>query len=326
MIKYFLDNINKYRYTVDIMQEEETTIVINPLEDIAKLKALASEPRIQMLNLTRNKTLNINEISEALKLPQSTVATHIAILEDSGLIVTESVRAKKGNQKLCHPSFRDILIQFPEKQNEQKNYTEIEMPIGIFTDCHVTAPCGLCSTEKIIGLLDIPDSFLNPDRMKAGLLWCGSGTFEYKFPNNSMYDQKKLSKLEISMELSSEVPGTNPNWPSDITLWLNKVEIGTWVSPGDFGDKRGRYTPLWWKLEGSQYGLLKHFSVTNDGSFVDGVKISNVKLADLQISEHHSIRVKVGVKENAEHSGGMNIFGKGFGNYDQGIILRSYFD
>ena len=200
------------------------------------------------------------------------------------------------------------------------------MPIGIFTDCEVTAPCGLCSQEKIIGLLDIPDSFLNPDRMNAGLLWCGSGSFEYKFPNNTMYDPKKLSKLEVSMELSSEAPGTNVNWPSDITLWINKVEIGTWLSPGDYGDKRGRYTPLWWKLEGSQYGLLKHFAVTADGSFVDGIKISDVTLDDLMINEHHSIRVRVGVKENAEHVGGMNIFGKGFGNYDQGIILRSYFD
>lgn len=308
------------------MGESETTMVINPLEDIKKIKALASEPRLEMLKLTREKTLNINEIAEELKLPQSTVATHISILEDAGLIFTESVKAKKGNQKLCRPSFRDILIQFPEKQDGQKNYTEIEMPIGIFTDCKVTAPCGLCSSEKIIGLLDIPDSFLNPDRMKAGLLWCGSGSFEYKFPNNTMYDPKKLSKLELSMELSSETPGTNANWPSDITVWINKVEIGTWISPGDYGDKRGRYTPLWWKLEGSQYGLLKHFSVTAEGSFVDGVKMSDVKLDDLKISEHHSIRVKVGVKDGAEHVGGMNIFGKGFGNYDQGIILRNYFD
>ena len=308
------------------MGESETTMVINPLEDIKKIKALASEPRLEMLRLTREKTLNINEIAEELKLPQSTVATHISILEDAGLIFTESVKAKKGNQKLCRPSFRDILIQFPEKQDGQKNYTEIEMPIGIFTDCKVTAPCGLCSAEKIIGLLDIPDSFLNPDRMKAGLLWCGSGSFEYKFPNNTMYDPKTLSKLELSMELSSETPGTNANWPSDITVWINKVEIGTWISPGDYGDKRGRYTPLWWKLEGSQYGLLKHFAVTAEGSFVDGVKMSDIKLDDLKISEHHSIRVKVGVKDNAEHVGGMNIFGKGFGNYDQGIILRSYFD
>jgi predicted transcriptional regulator len=307
------------------MQEIENTIVINPLEDIDKLKAIASEPRIQMLDLLREKTLNINEIAAALKLPQSTVATHISILEDAGLIVTESVKAKKGNQKLCHPAFRDLLIQFPEKQNTINNYIDIEMPIGIFTDYSVTAPCGLCSSEHIIGYLDFPDSFLNPDRMKAGLLWCGTGTVEYKFPNNTMYELKKISKLELSMELSSETPGTNKDWLSDITMWINKVEIGTWVSPGDFGDKRGKYTPSWWKLEGSQYGLLKHWSVTDEGSFIDGVRISDIKLSDLNIPEHHSIRMKIGVKDDAVHMGGMNIFGRGFGNYDQGIILRTYY-
>lgn len=307
------------------MEGFETTLVINPLVDLNKIKALASEPRIQMLDLLRKKTCNINEISDELSLPQSTVATHISILEDAGLLITESVKAKKGNQKLCKPAFKELLIQFPEEKKDQKNFIEVEMPIGIFTDCQVTSPCGLCSQDKIIGFLDIPDSFLNPDRMKAGLLWCGSGFFEYKFPNNTMYDQKKLEKLELSMELSSETPGTNSNWLSDITVWINRTEIGTWTSPGDFGDKRGKYTPEWWKLEGSQYGLLKNFYVTNEGSFIDGVKLSDVTISDLHIADHHSIRVKVGVKEDAVHMGGMNIFGKGFGNYDQGIILRAYF-
>ena len=59
------------------------------------------------------------------------------------------------------------------------------------------------------------------------------------------------------MELSSEVPGTAANWPSDISVSVNKIDIGTWTSPGDFGDKRGVYTPDWWKLKGSQYGMLK---------------------------------------------------------------------
>ena len=158
------------------MDGTESTLVIDPLEDINKLKALASEPRINMLNILREKTLNINEISERLSLPQSTVATHISILENAGLLVTESVRAKKGNQKLCRPAFRELLIKFPDKKEDEKNYIEVEMPVGIFTDCRATAPCGLCSSEKIIGYLDIQDSFLNPDRMKAGLLWCGSGT------------------------------------------------------------------------------------------------------------------------------------------------------
>jgi predicted transcriptional regulator len=66
--------------------------------------------------------------------------------------------------------------------------------------------------------------------------------------------------MEFSMELSSEVPGTSaPTGPATSPLSVNGTEIGTWTSPGDFGDKRGVYTPDWWKLKGSQYGKLKSF-------------------------------------------------------------------
>jgi predicted transcriptional regulator len=300
-------------------------IIINAVTDIDKLKALASEQRVMLLDMLRKQTMNVNELAEALSLPQSTVATNIGILEDAGLVLTEKIRARKGNQKRCSTAFSELLVQFPEEKNAPKNSIDVEMPIGIFTNCTAVPPCGLCSTGNIIGYLDTPDSFLEPDRLKAGLLWMGSGFVEYKFPNNAKYESRKVQKLEVSLELSSETPGTNKQWLSDITMWINGIELGSWTSPGDFGDRRGTFTPSWWKLEGSQYGLLKHWIVTGEGAFVDGVKISEINLDMLALPDHHSIRVQIGVKEEARHLGGMNIFGRGFGNYDQGIILRLYF-
>jgi predicted transcriptional regulator len=144
-------------------------------------------------------------------------------------------------------------------------------------------------------------------------------------PQQQSLQGKRGKKIEVTAELSSETPGTNPTLLSDITMWIDDVEIGNWTSPGDFGDKRGTLAPLWWKLEGSQYGLLKQWSVTREGSFVDGVMVSRVALTDLKLPEHHSIRVRIGVKETAEHPGGMNLFGRGFGNHDQDVILRLYF-
>ena len=35
-----------------------------------------------------------------------------------------------------------------------------------------------------------------------------------------------------------------------------------------------------------------------------------------------TIRLRIEVPETAEHPGGINIFGRGFGNYDQDIVLR----
>ena len=156
------------------------------------------------------------------------------------------------------------------------------MPLGLFTSAEVSVPCGLCSTTGIIGLLDVPDSFLDPSRVQAALAWFGRGHVEYKFPNNAKLLGSTVEMIEFSMELSSEVPGTNLNWPSDITLWVNDVQTGTWTSPGDYGDKRGVYTPAWWKLKGSQYGKLKTWRIAASGTFVDGVRISEVTIDDVR--------------------------------------------
>ena len=306
---------------------ESRILIIDPRRDLKALKGLASQTRVEILDLIQQGPKNVHEISERLCLPQSTVATNVMTLEDAGLIRTESVKGRKGTQKICHPIYSEMVVKLTEEARNVRNddTIEVEMPIGLYTRYRVSAPCGLCSTEGIIGYLDVPGDFLDPNRMKAGLVWFEKGFLEYKFPNNGLYKNKPLASLEISMELSSEVPGTDSNWLSDITVWINEVEIGHWTSPGDFGDHRGKLTPKWWKLEGSQYGLMKNWRVNGSGSFVDGTRISDVTLDDLEIQAHHSITVSVGVKDDAEHVGGINIFGRGFGNYDQDIILRLSF-
>ena len=298
-------------------------MIIQLPQDFKALKGLASDVRLRILDILRKGERNVNEIKDEMGLPQSTIATNIMLLEEARLIETKNMKAAKGTQKICSALYDEFIIQFAEP-SEAKDAIEVEMPIGLFIEYNVSPPCGMCSTEKIIGFLDTPASFLEPERVKAGLLWFEKGHVVYQFPNNALYQEKPVRKLEVTAELSSETPGTNPMWRSDITLWVNGVEIGTWISPGDFGDKRGTYTPEWWKLEGSQYGLNKVWSVTDAGCSIDGVLVSGVTLPDLKLSEHHSVKVKIGIKEDAKNVGGVNIFGRGFGNYDQDIVLRMY--
>lgn len=299
-------------------------LVVDPEDGAAVLKGLASSVRVQILKLLHRKgAMNINDIAQQLGLPQSTVSSNVAILEDAELIRTETQKARKGNQKICHSTFDEILVAFKEDlQPLAKDAIEVAMPIGLYTSFEVTAPCGLCTIDGIVGLLDVPDAFLDPDRMRAGLLWFTRGYVEYQFPNNAKLTNIELEAIEFVMELSSEVPGTSSDWPSDITLAVNGRDVGTWTSPGDFGDKRGVYTPDWWKLKGSQYGKLKNWRIGQNGTYVDGMKISETSLSDLDISGHHSIRLRIGVHDNAKHPGGINVFGRGFGNYDQDIVLR----
>ncbi|NSW75820.1 MAG: helix-turn-helix domain-containing protein [Candidatus Atribacteria bacterium] len=302
-------------------------LILNTGKDINILKALSTEVRIRILEILNGKKLNVSQIAQELGIPQSTAVVNINILEKAGLVKVENKKGERGSQKLCSAQYSEIIISFPSttEKSEEDNVIEVEMPVGLYTKFEIGPPCGLCSPEKIIGFLDSPDSFWNPERVKAGLLWFGKGFVEYKFPNNALYKGKPLKKIEVLMELSSEVPGTNKHWLSDLTLWVNEVEIGTWTFPGDFGDKRGRFTPLWWKLEGSQYGLLKTWIVTENGSFIDGEKISEVTLNDLRINEHSSIKIRIGIKDDAQNVGGINIFGRSFGNYDRDIVLRPHF-
>ncbi|MBJ7576791.1 helix-turn-helix domain-containing protein [Devosia sp. MC532] len=299
-------------------------LVVDPEEGQDIIRGLASPIRVKILKLLRTEgPLNGNDIADHLGLPQSTVSTNVQILEAAGLLRLETQKARKGNQKICHSTFDEILVMFNEdKSDKRDSVIEVSMPLGLYTSCEVTAPCGLCSTESIIGLLDVPDTFLDPDRMKAGLIWFTRGYLEYQFPNNARLSKTTVETLEFAIELSSEVPGTSADWPSDITLSINGIEVGTWMSTGDYGDKRGVYTPDWWKLKGSQYGKLKSWRVTAAGTYVDGMKISPVSMADLDLDTHHSIRLRIAVKDDAKHPGGINIFGKGFGNYDQDIVLR----
>lgn len=301
-------------------------LTIDPQDKMEVLKGLSSPIRIQILRvLHANGPMNVNEIAKALKLPQSTIATNIQVLDDSGLIRTETIKASKGQQKICSARFDEVFIRLDGLSAQQQDHmVEVSMPLGLYTSYQVSAPCGLCSTEGIIGLLDVPDLFLDPSRMQAALLWFGRGYVEYKFPNNAKIAKTEVEAIEFSMEISSEVPGTNADWPSDISVWVNDVLVGTWTSPGDFGDKRGIYTPRWWKLEGSQYGKLTTWNISAKGCFVDGVKVSRVTLKQLDLAAHHSIRLKVGIDEHAKHPGGVNIFGRGFGNYDQDIVMRLF--
>jgi len=288
------------------------------------LKGLASGPRIEILRYLGGHNGSVNEIAEALGMPASTAALHINQLEKAGLIRTELKPASRGLQKICVRLFDQVVITLPAGELPHENSVDISMPIGAYVDCQVTPTCGLASEYGIIGNLDDPATFYYPERLQAQLLWFKVGYVEYRFPKR-LPPNATLESLQLSFEVCSEAPLHNDDWPSDITLWVNGVEVGTWTSPGDFGGERGALTPDWWEEWNSQFGLLKVWKVTQTASFVDGIQVSTVTLQDLGLDEHPWITVRIGIKEDAVNIGGMNIFGSRFGNYPQDIVMRMRF-
>ncbi|MBB3594002.1 putative transcriptional regulator [Rhizobium sp. BK529] len=306
---------------------ETKLLTVDPMRDVDVVQALGSPTRIEILNLLRQKgPLNVNDIAAQMRLPQSTTATNLKSLEQAGLIQTQTMKATKGNQKVCSSIYDEILIRFDANGTKaSEDVVTVSMPIGLFTEFDVGAPCGLCSVNNVIGMLDVQEVFLDPQRMQAALLWFTRGYVEYKFPNNAKVSGKKIRKVEFSAELSSETPATNANWPSDISIWVNGIKAGHWTSPGDYGDRRGMYSPAWWKLSGSQYGKLKTWTIDETGTWIDGAMVSTQTIASLGIADHHSIRFRIGIDEKADNPGGMNLFGKGFGDFDQDLVMSIYF-
>ena len=195
------------------------------------------------------------------------------------------------------------------------------MPIGNYVDFEVTPTCGLVNSHVFIDSEDEPRSFYHPDRTTAQLIWFHSGYLEYRFSNQTL-EKKNCHLLELSMEICSEAPNYQNDWPSDITLWINGMECGTWTCPGDFGGRRGKLNPPFWSDGSTQFGMLKTWRVTEKGVFIDGQAIGTTSIAQLQLQKGNYISVRIGVKEDSEHVGGMNLFGNQFGDYNQNIIMR----
>ncbi|MDY4971005.1 MAG: winged helix-turn-helix transcriptional regulator [Lachnospiraceae bacterium] len=292
-------------------------------EGLKVFKALGSEIRIQIVKLLlKNHAMNMNELAGSLGITNGALTSHIKKLEESGIVNVTQEYSGHGNQKICRVDVDKILIEMEtDEQVEEHNIYEVNVPIGHYTDFDVYPTCGLADTHAVIGSVDDSRYFAHPDRVNAKILWFTKGYVEYLIPN-LLPNLQKVDQITISMEIGSEAPGVNNEWPSDISFLLNDVEIGTWTSPGDFGDVRGLFTPEWWFPNWNQYGLLKMIVINKKGTFIDGLQISDVNIQRFNLNYRSAIRLKMMVREDAVNVGGLTLYGTGFGNYNQDIQVR----
>lgn len=283
-------------------------------------KALSSETRLRILRYLGSGPQNVSTIAEELDLPLSTANLHLSALEQAGLLFTDWRPGNRGSQKVCARAYSTITVPFRSTDSHIYRSTDVSMPVGNYTDCQIAPTCGLHSETNVIGYLDRPSAFYEPERIHAQRLWFHHGYVEYRFPNR-LPPQTTPESLHLSFEACSEAVTHHYNWPSDITVWINDIEIGMWTSPADFGGERGMLTPKWVSIDSSQYGLLKTWRVDNMGTFIDGVQISDVSVSDLHVPGNPFVSVRIGVKPDAHHVGGINIFGKKYGNHAQDIVL-----
>ncbi len=283
-------------------------------------KALASIDRIKILKLLYYNSYNIGEIAEQLNIPPSTAALHIRVLEQANLINTEQHPGCHGSMKLCSRKNDDINICLTGSYADSELISTFSMPIGAYTDCNISPTCGLVSTDRPIAREDKPEDFFLAERLNAQMLWSSNGYVEYRFAH-SIEPYRKPKQLILSFEACSEAPNYRENWKSDITIWINGVDCGTWNSPGDFGARRGKLNPDWWPNGSTQYGFLVTVIITDSKCLINNKEASLSRLSDLKLGQYPYIALRIGNKPNAEFVGGFNLFGQKFGDFEQDINL-----
>ncbi|QJC52718.1 helix-turn-helix domain-containing protein [Paenibacillus albicereus] len=302
------------------MNEPKQELIRYPasrLLDVAK--ALSSDIRLRILEALGERPMSVSQLAEALGAAQPTISINVQALEQAELV---SCRQGSGREKICTASCRSVLLELPLRSGDAlRRVEEIRMPIGLYSRCDIQAPCGMASREGVgIGSPDDPRVFYMPERTEAAVLWfSGCGSLEYEFAN-PMPPGAELDELALTAELCSEAPGFRDDWPSDITLSIGGRTVGTWTSPGDFGDRKGRFTPERWRGN-TEYGRLTEWKVTRDGSFLNGERCSELSLGDLPLAFNEPVRIQLAVAAGATNARGLNLFGAGFGDYAQDLVL-----
>lgn len=308
-------------------------------ESIANIASALSVPaRRNILKLINMSNYSINEIAEKLNMPVSTASFHVKVLVNAGLLNYSNVTKKIGNEKrltLNNYLFTIYTGQPDEKAFQKNEKVTIDIPIGSYTNYSIDeTPCGITTAENILLVSDYPCIFSSPQRFKAGLIWLKKGFLEYSVPllnfsgssvgkNKAIYfnDLKSITSLCFSFEICSEYAGYNHNYKSDITFSVNGIDLCTYTSLGDFGERRGKLTPEWWADTNTQYGLLQNVDIRFDGTYLNEKRVSDVCVEDLNVTSNDVLIFRISVKDDAKHVGGFNLFGKEFGDYPQDVNL-----
>lgn len=288
-------------------------------------EVLASRSRLQIIQLLAESDMSVKELAEKIGISSSIITKHVRKLESANIITSSLVNKNGSSHRICKLLNTTYELQGNftiNRGRKYKNFHQISIPVGHFTDLNAQPPCGLAGTEAIIGELDEPKVMWTPERANAQLVWISDGYIEYKIPNY-MRESQKLVEIEISGEFGSEAAGYNDDWPSSIRVFLNEMKICKFTTPGDFGEKRGEITPEWWT--NNQYGILVVIRINKSGVFVNGEKKSDITTSDFD-KNCEFWKLSFNPEPLKENGGGLTIFGEKFGYHPQDIIFKLYYE
>ncbi len=312
----------------DLIDESISLNICNPENENFLLlisEALNHPIRIKILQILQKEPVSIPKLASMFYTSVSTMVYHTEMLRRASLIDIVLIPGVRGSIRVCYRLMRNINLQlFQSGASEKSDVVKYICKVGDFVDTSDNINCNFATLEETF--LSKKYDIFNNKRHEAGLIWADQGYLVYAFPN-SFAKHYLVSKIEIALEICSECLCYNNHYESDITFWLNGVELLTWTCPGDFGDRPGVLSPEWWKsLLGvvTQYGMFLTITVDGNGVYLNGDLMNDkVNLKKLSLSSSNRVLLKIGNKENAINKGGFNIFGKTFGDYPVDIELTA---
>jgi len=304
------------------------------------VKALSNDVRLKILSLLSQSEMNIQTLAGRLNLSKTAVLAHINLLEEAGFVQSQYLPGTVGKHRVCRRMYDRLIFNFAPKQTTVGNqtYYESEIAVGNYFDFEAWAPCGLASVNSIIKKWDDPTVFYDLKRTSASLIWTAFGFIEYKVPIDPLFAEKKITAIEEALEVSAHqmvqkhralcmppymslekiTDGT-----SDFTLWINGTEIGTTTFGVGKDPEKAIYTPTWWRSL-PFHGFPLSLRIDATGCYINDKRTSDHSFE--QLIRTNVFRFRIGVKENAEYSSGLMIFGHEFGSSCNNITIRSYIE
>ncbi len=305
---------------------------INNQKDLDKINkigvALASPIRIAILSQLRISDMSVSELAEKNFISVSSIMFHLKLLKEANLVNIVNIETKRGTKRIINRSCFGINIDLRlglGNGEEYKIHRYFDsLPVGCYINANLGNKSAIVTKEKNFLLYD--DGPFVSKRFEAELLYTNYGFVEYGF-NNGKVKNKKVKEIMFTLEICSESPYYNNDFKSDIIFSINNVELCTYTSPGDFGGRRGKYTPIFWSINSSQYGLLKNILVNEQGVFLDNILVNDkINIDNLKINKDNNIKFKIESKKESKNCGGFNIFGKNFGDYNQDIEMTIVYE
>lgn len=276
------------------------------------LDALGSPVRREILDyILADPGVTLTVLANRMHLTGGALTAHVKILSAGGLIKLESAVGKRGVCKKCYAVMDKMLLDLAADYNATDR-AKFEIPLGRYSECDIAPYCAIASKTAYIGERDDPRYFTYPEREAAALLYFRRGKITYPLPQVLRRNQTAKS-LSVSFEISSKHAGFGRSGESEVTFYLCQKAVGTHAVDGEFFERRGYLTPEWYDDGYGQYGSLKTLSCTESGTFLDGIRLSGITPADLNLSSPSF---------GLSASTGVMLFGAGFGDYDTSIEYR----